>query len=79
MTPLKAHVKNGRLVMDEPTELPEGEVICLRPAEAVVGDDDFRDHERAALDAAIDNGQLAARRGDHADAERFVRDLLARK
>lgn len=26
MQPLKAHVKNGRLVLDEPTDLPEGEV-----------------------------------------------------
>ena len=32
MQPLKAHVKNGRLVLDEPTDLPEGtevEVLAL--------------------------------------------------
>jgi len=31
MQPLKAHVKNGRLVLDEPTDLPEGEEIELVP------------------------------------------------
>ena len=29
MQPLKAHVKNGRLVLDEPTDLPKGEEIEL--------------------------------------------------
>ena len=29
MHPLKAHVRNGRLVLDEPTDLPEGEVVEL--------------------------------------------------
>jgi hypothetical protein len=36
MTPLKACVKNGRLVLDEPTDLPEGEVIELVPLEEPV-------------------------------------------
>lgn len=31
MQPLKAPVKNGRLVLDEPTDLPEGEVVYLGP------------------------------------------------
>jgi len=29
--PLKAHVKNGRLMLDEPTDLPEGEEVELVP------------------------------------------------
>jgi hypothetical protein len=33
MTPLKAFVKNGRLVMDQPTALPEGAEIELVPVE----------------------------------------------
>src|SRR5262245_40980976 len=33
MTPLKAIVKNGRLVLDEPTELPEGTEIGLWTSE----------------------------------------------
>lgn len=31
MTPLRARVHNGRLVLDEPTNLPEGKVIELVP------------------------------------------------
>ena len=50
MQPLKAHVKNGRLVLDEPTDLPDGEVIYLHPIEAEVGaGDGFDNDERAAL------------------------------
>ena len=30
MQPLKAHVKNGRLTLDEPTDLPEGQVVYLQ-------------------------------------------------
>ena len=30
MQPLKAHVHNGRLVLDEPTDLPEGDVVYLQ-------------------------------------------------
>jgi len=29
MQPLKAHVRNGRLVLDEPTDLPEGKEVQL--------------------------------------------------
>jgi hypothetical protein len=81
MQPLRAHVKNGRLVLDEPTELPEGEVVYLRPVDASVGDadDGFDDAERQALYQALDEGIVAARAGDHVDAEGFVQELLARK
>jgi hypothetical protein len=81
MQPLRAHVKNGRLVLDEPTELPEGEVVYLRPVDASVGDPDdgFDDAERQALYQALDEGIVAARAGDHVDAESFAKELLARK
>ena len=45
MQPLKARVFNGRLVLDEPTDLPEGEVVYLQPVDA----DDMSDEEREAL------------------------------
>lgn len=50
MEKLRARVINGRLVMDEPTELPEGIVLDL-----VIDDegDDLTPEERAALHAAI--------------------------
>jgi hypothetical protein len=33
MPPLRAQVRNGRLVLDKPTDLPEGEVVYLRPVD----------------------------------------------
>ena len=75
MQPLKAHVHNGRLVLDEPTDLPEGVVVYLQPVPAASVDDG----EREAPYQALDEGIAAARAGDHIDAEAFVQDLLARK
>ena len=51
MQQLKARVHNGRLVLDEPTDLPEGAEV-----EMVVVDGDFDPDERARLLAAIDEG-----------------------
>jgi hypothetical protein len=80
MPPLKAHVHNGRLLLDEPTDLPEGEVIYLQPTDAIPGDagDDFDDEERAALNRALDEGIAQARAGQCVDAEEFIAELLAR-
>jgi hypothetical protein len=58
-TRLRARVENGRLVMDVPTDLPEGTVLDL-----IVDDegDDLDDAEREALHAALDESirQVAA-------------------
>ena len=74
MRALKAHVRGGRVVLDEPTKLPEGTEVELM----VVEDDDFDPEERARLHEALDAGIAAARAGDHVDAEEFIRELLAR-
>ncbi len=50
MQPLKAHVKGGRLVLDEPTNLPDGAEVHV----ALVDGDDLDGEERAALHAAIE-------------------------
>ena len=62
MQPLKAHVKNGRLVLDEPTDLPEGTEV-----EVVLVDDGFDAEERARLIQAIEDGEDDIERGDHVD------------
>ena len=49
MRSLKAHVRGGRLVLDEPTNLPEGAEVRV----ALVDSDDLNDAERAELHAAI--------------------------
>ena len=73
MRALKAHVKGGRLVLDEPTELPEGTEV-----ELTILDDDLEPEERERLHRALDAGIAAGRAGDHVDAEEFIRELLAR-
>ena len=79
MQALKARVQNGRLVLDEPTDLPEGEVVELRP----VDDDDdgegeFEPEELAALEAAIERSMEQARLGQIVDADDVLRKLAAR-
>jgi hypothetical protein len=51
MQSLKAHVENGRLKLDEATDLPEGKVIELVPLDDVFlnGGDSLSDEERTAL------------------------------
>jgi hypothetical protein len=46
MEPLRARVRNGRLILDEPTDLAEGSVV---PLEITGAWDDLDDEERAAL------------------------------
>jgi hypothetical protein len=46
MSTVRAHVKNGRLVVDEPTGLPEGTEVELLPVDEV---DELDPEERAKL------------------------------
>jgi hypothetical protein len=75
MQSLKAHVKGGRLVLDEPTDLPEGAEVEL----VAVDDDDFDPEERARLLQAIEEGVADFERGDHMDGFEFVAQLRARR
>ena len=52
MQPLKAHVKNGRLLLDEPTDLPEGHVVELIPRPALTAHPDDEADVRAGLEEA---------------------------
>ena len=53
MRALKAHVRGGRLLLDEPTGLPDGTEVRV----ALVDDDDLDDAERARLHAAIQTAE----------------------
>jgi hypothetical protein len=77
MLPLKASVRNGRLILDEPTELPEGAVVDLV---AIGGDnvDELDDDEREALHAALAEGIAQDDAGDTVDAEEVLAHLRAR-
>ena len=77
MQPLKAHVHNGRLVLDEPTDLPEGEVIELVPLDDVLanGGDYLDDDERAELHKALREGIEQMKAGNLIDADLAMAEL----
>jgi len=75
MQPLKAHVKNGQLVLDDPTtDLPEGSEV-----ELLVVDDEFDPEERARLIQAIEESEEEIDCGDHVDGFELVAQLRARR
>ena len=74
MTILRAHVKSGRIVVDEPTDLPEGTAVELALLEE---EDDLSPEERVELDASIDRGLEQAARGEGSPAEDVLRRLRA--
>lgn len=75
MTPLKAHVHNGRLVLDEPTDLPEGEIVYLLPVDA----DELDDDERGRLHEAIHESVEQMKAGETIDAAEALAELRAHR
>ena len=72
---LKARVKAGRLVVDEPTDLPEGTEIELLPLDP----GDWLDEEdRAALHKALRDSEEDVRAGHLVDADTVLRELRSR-
>ncbi len=69
---LKARVHQGRFVVDEPTELPEGTEVDLLPLDPGdwLGPDD-----RAALHRALAASQQDVEAGRLVDAEEVLREL----
>ena len=76
MQGLKAIVKNGRLVMDEPTELPEGTEVVLAALDEADGMDDA---ERARLHESLRRSIAQAKAGQLIDADEVIGKLLARE
>jgi hypothetical protein len=68
MQPLRARVLNGRLVLDEPTDLPEGEVLAN-------GGDYLDDEERQRLHEALERSVLQAEQGQLVDADEVMAEL----
>ena len=77
MQALKAHVKGGRLVLDEPTDLPEGEVVEFVPVDDVLanGGDHLGDEERKRLHESLDRGLRDVRDGRTVDARQVIARL----
>jgi len=76
MGSLRARVENGRLVLDEPTSLPEGTVIDL-----VADDegDDLTDDERRALHEALALSSRSASAGRLRPASAILDELRQRR
>jgi hypothetical protein len=70
MNALKAHVKGGQIVLDEPTELSEGAELLIVRVDA--GMDDL---ERAALERAIEDGAADFEAGRFENARDFALQL----
>ena len=69
---LKARVKAGRLVVDEPTDLPEGTEIELLPLDP---GDWLDDEDRAALHRALSDSDEDVKSGRLVDADVVLRQL----
>lgn len=76
MSPLRARVENGRLHLDEPTELLEGTEL-----ELVVDDDGdgLTDHERQALHEALPTSWSSAEAGRSRPASALIDELRRRR
>jgi hypothetical protein len=72
---MHAQVRHGRLVLDEPTELPEGTKVELV---AISGGDGLDDESRAQLHAALDEA-LAEPDEDGIDAADLIAELRSRE
>ena len=72
---LKARVKAGRLVVDEPTDLPEGTEVELLPLNP---GDWLDDQARAALHRALADSDADVEAGRLIDADVVRRQLRSR-
>ena len=70
--PLQARVLDGRLVLDEPVDLPDGTEVELVPAD---DGDDLDDADRARLHASLRRSVEQFDRGQGIPAEEALRRL----
>jgi hypothetical protein len=72
---IRARVRNGRLLVDEPTGLPEGTELTLVADD---GGDELDDAERAELDAALAEADADVANGRVVPAADVLRVLRAK-
>jgi len=72
MSAMRARVRKGRLVLDEPTSLPEGAEVDLVLDD---GGDDLDAQDRAALNAALEEAWRSALSGKAKPATDLLNDL----
>jgi hypothetical protein len=77
MSPVKAHVRNGHYVSDEPAELPEGTPVNFPIMNVIDAFADMAPGERAELEEEIEAGYRDIENGDVEDGIAFAEQLLA--
>ena len=78
MKALQAKVVKGHLVLDEPTDLPDGTVVELVPARGE-GDEELSDQEWAALRPLLERSWESAVKRRGQPLEQTLRDLSSRR
>jgi len=76
MSPLRARVEKGRLVLDEPTTLPEGTVVDLVDDDE---GDDLNNEERRALHEALWVSRKSAEAGSLPPGAEILEELRRRR
>jgi len=80
MESVKAQVRNGRLLLDKPTDLPNRTEVYLVATEGdvvVLSDDGLEDGEREELLSAIDESLAQADAGQVEDFSKVIAELRA--
>ena len=72
---IKARVRAGRLIVDEPTDLPEGTELQLLPLDP---GDWLDEADRAALHEALRESDADVAAGRLVDAEEILKELRSR-
>jgi hypothetical protein len=69
---LKARVQKGRLVLDEPTDLPDGTEVDLLPLDP---GDWLDDEDREALHRSLDTSEADVAAGRLVDADDVLKEI----
>jgi hypothetical protein len=72
---LRARVQGGKLIVEDPVDLPEGAQVHLR----VVDEDELDDEERALLHQEIELSRREGASGATVSAEEAIDSLRARR
>lgn len=74
MNALKAHIRDGHIHLDEPTDLPEGAELLLFPSDDV---GELEADDLARLHQCLRDSQAQADRGELLDWKSFMAELGA--
>jgi hypothetical protein len=72
MDELSAHVRQGRIVLDHETPLPEGAALRI----VRVDEGDVDEAERVQIEAAVEEGIAEFERGEAVDARSSAESLV---